>query len=212
MVTIGNGTTAYATLHRTVSSTSPALGTVHVAALTAAEQAWLVDVNSLRATVATPTSYSNLAVDEYAEEQSRMWPTDIDSGKTAYSDAGYAPYQAAYVASPGAMYVAAGVLSIVPQTSTFPITYGSAASGQATLPTGSPGWQSSDYAWMLGDKSNCAAPYTWNTTACTATFSVDGHYVNLSNTLDVWVGLGEGTAPDPNAGGQFPYDVMIIQS
>lgn len=211
MLTIGKDGT-FATLHRTVSSASPTLGTVKIAALSAHEQAWLVDANSLRTTVSNPTSFANLTVDEYAEEQARQWTVDIVSGKTVYSDAGYAPYQAAYVASPGAMYVAAGVLSIVPNVSTFGITYGSVASGQGTLATGSPGYQSSDYAWMYGDKSNCAAPYTWNTTACTAPFSVDGHYVNLSNTLDVWVGLGESAAGDPAAGGQFPYDIMIIQS
>jgi hypothetical protein len=211
MVTIGKDGT-FATLHRTVSSASPALGTVKIAALSAREQAWLVDANSLRTTVSTPASFANLTVDEYAQEQARQWPADVASGRTAFSDAGYAPYQAAYAASAGAMYAAAGVLSIVPQTSAFPVTYGSVASGQGTLASGSPGYQSSDYAWMYGDKSNCTAPYTWNTTACSATFSVDGHYINLSNTLDVWVGLGESAVGDPAAGGQSPYDIMIVQS
>jgi hypothetical protein len=50
--------TAHATLHRIVGVSSD-------------EQAWLTDVNSQRATVSVPTSFANLVVDEYAEEQTR---------------------------------------------------------------------------------------------------------------------------------------------
>ena len=210
MLTIAKDGT-YATLHRTVTSASPALGTMKITALSADEQAWLTDANSLRATVATPTSYANLTVDEYAEEQARAWAAGIVAGTVTYSDAAYAPFQAAYSANPGAMYSVAGVLSIVPNVSAFPVTYGSAASGTVVLPAGTPGFKSSDAAWMYGDKNNCVAPYTWNNAAsCSA--STAGHYVNLSNTKDVWVGLGESATGDPTRANQYAYNIMIIQT
>jgi hypothetical protein len=64
--------TAHATLHRIVGvNGATAIGSVKITALSSDEQAWLTDVNSQRATVSVPTSFANLVVDEYAEEQTR---------------------------------------------------------------------------------------------------------------------------------------------
>jgi hypothetical protein len=187
MLTIGNGT-AYATLHRSiiVPSSGLALGTLKVAALTSDEQAWVVDFNNQRATVSVPTSFSNLVVDEYAEEQARKWASDTAAGVTAFTDAGYAPYQSAYSASSGAMYGAAGVLAenLLGQTSAYLLA---------------------DNGWMA-EKANCPSG-NWQT--CTVAENT-GHYINASNTDTVWIGVGEsGVSPVTN---YTYYDAMLIEN
>jgi hypothetical protein len=189
MMTIGKDTT-YATLHRTITVTASglALGTLNVAALSADEQAWLVDVNTQRATVSYPVSFSNLIVDEYAEEQARQWASDVLAGKVVYGDAGYAPYQSAYGASQGSLYAAAGTLN-------------ENVAGQPSA------YISSDNAWM-SEKARCPNG-NWQT--CTFS-STTGHYINISNTQTVWIGLGEAWNIANPASQYSYYDLMLIEN
>ena len=190
MLTIGKDAT-YATLHRTITvitGSSLALGTLKVAALSSDEQAWLIDVNHQRATVSIPISFANLAVDEYAEEQARQWANDVLSGETIYGDSGYAPYQSAYGSSAGSLYSVAGALN-------------ENTSGQVSAYT------ASDNAWM-SEKSNCPNG-NWQT--CTFAGNT-GHYINISNTQTVWIGLGEAwNLASPMSQYSF-YDLMLIEN
>ncbi len=169
MLTIGKDTT-YATLHRTISATISglALGTVKIAALTTDEQAWLVDINHQRATVSVPTSFANLSIDEYAEEQARAEVAAIASGAQPYSDATESLFANNYAAEPGAMYGATGVAALI----ALPNLYLTA-----------------DSAWM-GEKANCPGG-NWQTCP---NLETTGHYINLSNTANVWIGVGESNA------------------
>ncbi len=206
MLTIGNGTGTYATLHRTVNSTSPALGTVNVAALSADEQAWLVDINAIRALIAVPTSYSNLTVDEYAEEQARTEANAVASGTAAFGDTTETTYVGLYAAMPNLVYSgAASVQAVQHDPLGFPVTYGSAPL-TVTQPATARGYQGADDAWMYGEIQNCPGD-NWKT----CTFSLAGHYINLSNTLDVWAGLGESTVSNPGLGGKV-YEILLPQS
>ncbi len=188
MLTIGKDNT-YATLHRTVTvgNAALALGIVKVAALSADEQAWLVDVNNQRATVSFPASYANLSVDEYAEEQARQWARDAASGKTPYGDGGYSLYQAGYGASAGSMYGAAGVLDEVLSSALPPV------------------FVVADTAWM-GEKANCPSG---NWQLCIFANNT-GHYINISNTNTVWIGLGEFPTLSPSQFGF--YNLMLIEN
>ena len=188
MLTVGKDST-YATLHRTltVANASLALGTVKVAALSADEQAWLVDVNNQRATVSVPTSYANLSVDEYAEEQARQWALDAASGKTPYGDGGYSLYQVGYGAFAGSMYGAAGVLDEVLSSALPPV------------------FVVADMAWM-GEKANCPSG---NWQLCIFANNT-GHYINISNTNTVWIGLGEIPTLSPSQFGF--YNLMLIEN
>ena len=188
MVTIGKDA-AYVTLHRTISISggSTALGTAKLLALSAAEQSWLADANNQRATVSVPTSYGNMLVDEYAQEQAHAWAADVGAGRTAFSDAAYGPYQMAYGSSPGAMYGATGVLAI----STIQNNYTSVDAG-----------------WMA-EKSNCP---NGNWATCTRAANT-GHYINFSNTNTVWVGLGYSSNGGYVYNGTtfYPYNLMLIE-
>ena len=187
MVTIGKDGT-YATLHRTISISGgmTALGTAKLLAISAAEQSWLADANNQRATVSVPTSYGNMLVDEYAEEQAHAWAAAISAGQAAPGDAGYAPYQSAYGASPGSMYSAGGVLAV---------------SGNQNA------YASIDAGWMA-EKSNCP---NGNWATCTRAANT-GHYINLSNTNTVWVGLGYSPNGFNSNGTMFyPYNLMLIE-
>ena len=188
MVTIAKDAT-YATLHRTVAAAgATSIGTVKITALSSDEQAWLTNVNTQRATVSVPVSFANLVVDEYAQEQARQWAADVASGRAAFGDAAYAPYQAAYTANAGAIYGAAGVLAEQPAASAFV-----AADGQ----------------WF-GEKANCPSG---NWQSCTFAGNT-GHYINVSNTQNVWIGLGESSTSFPVSGfaNQWAYNIMIIQN
>jgi Carboxypeptidase regulatory-like domain len=175
----------YAILHRTVTVVDGmlVLGTMHLARLSGDESAWVRDLNDRRSTVSFPTS-GTVVIDEYAEEQARRWATDVDAGKTAYTDAGYGPYQRAYANDPGAIGNPAGALD------------------------GNMGWQRAEGAWFA-EKANCPGG-DW--TAC-AYAENTGHYINLSENDAVWAGVGEGGATAPSStgiGGYYPYDVMVI--
>ncbi len=187
MLTIAKDGT-YATLHRTVAVTTgiTSLGTVNITALGTAEQAWLADVNNQRATVSVPASFPNLVVDEYAEEEARQWAMDVVSGKTAYSDAAFAPYQAAYGAAAGSLYGATGVLNT-----------GSASAY--------PQYLGADTGWM-SEMSNCAGK-NWQT--CTDS-ALTGHYIRMSNSNTVWIGLGEYANSSESANAY--YDLMLIEN
>lgn len=183
--------TAHATLHRTVAvNGATSVGAVKITALSSDEQAWLTDFNQQRATVSVPTSYGNLVVDEYAEEQTRADAaslltstyndptTGIPNGDNAAK-----AYGALYAAMPGAMYATAGVTVLN-------------AAGQLSA------FVAADNGWM-GEKANCPSG-NWQT----CTFSENtGHYMNVSNTQDVWVGLGETTTTDSHG---YSYYVALI--
>ncbi len=188
MLTIGKDAT-YATLHRTitvVAGTPLALGTVKIAALSADEQAWVADVNTQRATVSTPVSFANLAVDEYAEEQARAVASAIASGAQPYGDSTGDIYGGLIASSPGALYGSFnGALDLVPTASAY---------------------LQADGIWMA-EKNNCVGG-NWQT--CTFA-SNTGHYINISNTNDVWVGVGESTMSfsDPPYGYEWVYALFF---
>jgi hypothetical protein len=189
MVVVGKDG-SYSALHRkfTVVSGVNALGTVTLTALSAFQQGWLADLNNKqRATVSFPTSFANLTVDEYAQEQAERWTADIISGAATYGDAGYDPYTAAYGNAPGAMYGAGGVMAE---------TYTSGVYGD-------PSGGDTDDAWM-SEKPNCSNG-NWQTCPFTGT---TGHYINISNTQNVWVGLSESAMSNPIDG--YSADVMIV--
>ena len=101
MLTVSDGS-GYATLHEQLTlAAGQNLGTLKISALTADEQNWLVLVNQQRATVSFPTSFGNLAVDEYAEEQRRQRATDVSTGARSSRRA-----YALYVVSSHARYLA----------------------------------------------------------------------------------------------------------
>ena len=175
----------HAILHRTVSVVDGmlVLGAVHLARLSSDETAWVRDLNDRRSAVSFPATGA-VVIDEYAEEQARQWSADVDAGKTAYTDAGYGPYQQAYADDPGAIGNAAGALD-----------------GNTT-------WGRAEAAWFA-EKSNCPGG---NWTTCTYADNT-GHYINLSQNDDVWAGVGAGATAAPAAsgiGGFRPYDVMVI--
>ena len=170
MLTIGKDAT-YATLHRTITVTagsSLALGTLKVAALSSDEQNWLIDVNHQRSTVSVPVSFANLVVDEYAEEQARAEVAAIVSGSQAYGDATESLFAGNYVAAPGALFQASGAATLIAQ------------SGQ---------YVNADREWMT-EIANCPGG-NWETCAFAET---TGHYINVSNTQNVWIGLGESSS------------------
>ena len=189
MLTVGKDTT-YATLHRslTVSSGTTTVGAMKITALSSDEQAWLKDMNNQRSTVSVPTSFGNLAVDEYAEEQARQWSSDIVSGKTVPGDPGLTPYEDAYRASTGSIYAITHVGDLI----------------------GSPsGYILADMAWM-NEKANCPNG-NWET----CVFAPNtGHYKDVSNVIDVWVGLGESSTSFlfGTFGSEWAYDALIIEN
>jgi hypothetical protein len=175
----------YAILHRNVTAVDGTLmlGTVHLAKLSSDESGWLRDLNDQRAAVSFPATGA-VVIDEYAEEQARRWASDVDAGKTLYTDAGFAPYQQAYTNDAGAIGNPAGALD-----------------GNTT-------WQHAEGAWFA-EKANCPGG---NWTTCVFAENT-GHYVNLSESDDVWAGVGEGAAaapPSSGIGGYYPFDVMVI--
>jgi hypothetical protein len=180
---------AYANLHAMVNLRSGHYRTgLRLLALSSDETKWLAQVNQQRVTIPSPKSFS-IAVDQYAEIEARAWAADVARGKTQYSDSGYGPYQTAYTKSAGSLYGASGVLDLQYGTSQY---------------------SGADQAWM-GEKANCphgdwqTCPFAGNT----------GHYINLSNTQDVWVGVGETTGVESGAmawPGYSPYDIMTVMN
>jgi hypothetical protein len=179
--------TAHATLHRIVGvNGATAIGSVKITALSSDEQAWLADVNSQRATVSVPTSFANLVVDEYAEEQARAEVASVLAGTDAYGDPTQSKFAGLYAAMPGAMYAAAGVAN-------------ANFAGQLSA------YVSSDSSWM-SEKSTCSGG-NWQT----CTFATNtSHYINISNTQDVWVGMGETASAD--AQGRSYYAMLMPQN
>jgi len=187
MLTASAGSTR-ATLHVsfTASGTSTNIGTYKLTSLTTDEQNWLTDLNTQRSTVSSPTSFGNLVIDEYAEEQARQWATDCAAGSLGTcGDSSYSAYGTAYSANTGAMYGVAGVLCQAFN------------SGQ---------WAVCDNTWMA-EKANCPSG-DWQT--CTFAGNT-GHYINISNTVDTWVGVGESASQMVTNPGFYAYDVMIIE-
>jgi hypothetical protein len=170
MLTIGKDST-FATLHRTitVAATGLALGSVKISALTADEQAWVADLNSQRATVSVPVSFANLQVDEYAQELARAEAAAVANGTQPFGDPTEALYQTLYAAEPGVIYQASGSAAEYPTTSAYVSVDNAFFAEKANCPGGS---------W-----TNC--PFSQST----------GHYINLANTQNVWVGVGESATP-----------------
>ena len=165
MLTIAKDTT-YATLHRkvTVAVGTTAIGTQKIIALSADEQAWLKDVNLQRVTYSFPQSFGNLVIDEFAEEQSRAEVDAIAAGTQPFGDATEALFGSYYSATPGALYQTSGV----------------AAAG------GTSGYLIADNAWFT-EKGICVNG-NWKTCVFA---SNTGHYMALSDTQAVWIGLGQ---------------------
>ncbi len=191
MITIGNGSPTYSTLHRTYTVTPGvnALGTLNVSQLSSDEQAWLADINNQRATVSYPISFANLVIDEYAEEQARAEATAIANGTDPYSDSTEGIFCTNYTNSPGGIGYAAGVADLQPQASAY---------------------VAADNAWF-GEKDNCPND-SWQ--GCTFAENT-GHYINLSQTNDVWIGVGESLVSyhyqsgGTDYGQQWAYDAVI---
>lgn len=178
--------TAHATLHRTVAvNGATSIGSVKITVLSSDEQAWLTDVNQQRATVSVPTSFANLVVDEYAEEQARAEVAGMAAGTYPYTDSTESTFAGFYAAMPGAMYAAAGVAD-------------ANFAGQFSA------YVSADNAWMA-EKANCPGG-NWQT--CTVV-ETTGHYINISNTQDVWVGMGESSTTDSQ--GHSYYAMLLPQ-
>lgn len=185
----------YATLHRTValSGGTTALGTIHLTALDATHQAWLSDFNNRRLTVSNPSSYPNLVVDEYAQEQADQ---AVAAQQTANSSSGSdSSYVSAYAASAGAMYSASA------------FNYGS----QATSNNAPDEIMGVDYTGFNFDKTYCnGTPWTTCTPAG-SNFGLHTDYPAFSSTSDVWVGLGYPTVTvTPGTATTFYYTVMVV--
>lgn len=180
---------SFATLHRTITVATGAnsVSNVSLLELTASQQAWLAEVNNGRMTISSPMSFGNLVVDEYAQEQAVRWAKDEAAGSIPYTDASYGPYQSAYGSSPGALFGAAGVLALgAPQGKAYDHTM-------------------ADGEWF-GEKINCPNG-NWQT--CTFAGNT-GHYINISNTNTVWLGLGE--SDGVNSSAEHAYDIMLIEN
>ena len=166
MLTIAKDGT-YATLHRklTVAIGTTAAGAMKITALSGDEQAWLKDVNSQRATYSFPQSFGNLVIDEFAEEQSHAEVDAIAAGTQPFGDASEALFGSYYSATPGALYQASGA---------------AAALGISS------GYLLADNGWFT-EKGSCVNG-NWKT----CTFAANtGHYMALSDTQAVWIGLGQ---------------------
>lgn len=190
MIAISNGT-GYATLHAqiAVAAGANALGTFKITALSSDEQAWVADVNNQRTTVSYPVSFGNLTVDEYAEELEREYAAAVVAGTIPFSDAGEETYDAMYGTEPGAIYGASSVAALQPSASAY---------------------LAADNAWMA-EKANCPNG-NWQT--CTFADNT-GHYINISNTTDVWVGLGESSSSYYNTtynATYWAYGIMIVMN
>jgi hypothetical protein len=180
---------AYANLHAQVNLRAGHFQTsLRLLALSSDETKWLADVNHDRLTISYPKSYT-IAIDQYAEIEARAWAAAVADGKTQYGDAAYAPYANAYSHQPGELYGAAAVGALI---------YGT---GQYEL---------ADQGWMA-EKANCpngdwqTCPFKDNT----------GHYMNQSNTDDVWVGVGESPGVEGQSlpwPGYGAYDVMEVMN
>jgi hypothetical protein len=179
MFTIGSNS-AYATIHRslTVAQGSNALGVLKVAALSSDEQAWLVDLNNRRATVSVPASFGNLKIDEFAEEEARAEAASVAAGTNPYADSTEGIFGTIYDNTPGVYFGVSGVSDLQNAPSAFVAADAAFYAEMANCPAG-------------GDWQTC--PLAENT----------GHYMVLSDTRDVWIGLGESATPMVPSG-QWP--------
>jgi hypothetical protein len=181
---------AYAGLHALVNLHAGHFKTaLRLLALSKDEVAWVADVNHVRTTISYPRSFADMLVDQYAQIEARAWAANVAAGKTAFGDAPYAPYQNAYSHQPGELYGAAAVLALMPGPGEYKLA---------------------DQAWMA-EKSNCpngdwqTCPFRDNT----------GHYMNISNTDNVWIGVGESAnaeGPTLQWPGYNAYDVMEVMN
>jgi hypothetical protein len=176
----------YAILHRQIpiAGANLALGSVKIVQLSADERAWIAQLNSDRANVSVPAT-APIVVDEYAQEQARQWAIDVDAGTAPATDPGFAPYEAAYGAKPGSMYPVTHVGDIN-------------TTWQAAL-------DSSPTSWYA-EKSNCPGG-NWQTCPQGGTTQ---HYINLSNSGDIWIGLGEDLAGVYQGGPFHAFDGIIV--
>jgi hypothetical protein len=181
---------AYAGLHALVNLHAGHFKTAfRLLALSKDEVAWVADVNHVRTTISYPRSFADMSVDQYAEIEARAWAASVVSGKTLYGDPGLGTFANAYSHQPGELYGATAV---------------------GALQYGTSQYLAADSGWM-GEKANCpkgdwqTCPFKENT----------GHYMNLSNTDNVWIGVGEtdnienATMPWP---GYSPYSVYEVMN
>ena len=200
MLVVGPTNGSYATLHRTVTITAGtpmALGTVKLTALSNTIQAWLADVNYQRSNVATPQSFANLVVDEYLEEQANLWATDVANGTTQYGDSEVDPYNAAYAADPGAMYP-------------MDVFHDIGIVNYAVDPSDALELEDQGFMSEKASSTGCG-PYGGNWQTCLAAGDPGPHYVAMSYTGDVWVGLGTTSTDNATLGGE-PAGILFVDS
>jgi len=200
MMIVGNAKGSYATLHRTVTITTGtpnALGTVKLTALSSAVQSWLADVNNQRATVSLPISFGNLAVDEYLQEEANQWATDVANGTTQYGDSEVDPYNAAYAADPGAIY-------------TVGIAHDIGIVNYAVDPSDALELEDQGFMSEKTSSTGCG-PYGGNWQTCLAAGDPGPHYVAMSYTGNVWVGLGTTSTDNATLGGE-PAGILFVGS
>jgi len=190
MLVIGNGS-SYAALHAevTIANGANALGTLKLTALSADQQAWVSDLNTLRTTVSNPVSFSNLVVDEYAVEAEQAMVDAVVAGTATFGPSAETTYDTQYGQNAGAMY---------------------AAGGNSSLGSSAGAFLAVDQSWMA-EQSQCANG-NWQT--CTFT-AASGHYINVSNTDSVWIGPAESATsyvPSMGAANAWVYGVMIVQN
>ena len=107
------------------------------------------------------------------------------SGAQPYGDATEGVYSAAFAQEAGSLYAAAGVSALI-------------GLGGAFL--------QADSIWMA-EKSKCSGG-NWET----CTFAGDtGHYINISNTQNVWIGMAESSVSyiNPTYGSEWAYAMLI---
>jgi len=200
MLVVGPTNGSYATLHRTVTvaaGTATALGTIKLTALSSAVQSWLADVNNQRATVSLPVSFGNLAVDEYLQEEANQWATDVANGTTQYGDSEVDPYNAAYAADPGAMY-------------TVGIAHDIGIVNYAVDPSDALELEDQGFMSEKTSSTGCG-PYGGNWQTCLANGDPGPHYVAMSYTGNVWVGLGTTSTDNATLGGE-PAGILFVGS
>ena len=183
-------TQTYAILHRslTIAHAAIALGTIHLAALSADESAWESQLITDRATIAYPTT-GPVVVDEYLEENARAEAQAVASGAMPYADSTENVYLANYLSEPGSIaeYSGGGALAV-------------------DTPAGA--WAKAE-AEFFAEKANCLNG-DWRTCPYTST---TGHYINLATDDVVWVGLAESASSTPVGTpyqNQWVYPVLVM--
>ncbi|HTU70176.1 MAG TPA: carboxypeptidase-like regulatory domain-containing protein [Candidatus Baltobacteraceae bacterium] len=164
----------YTILHRsvTIAGANAALGEVNISKLSSYESAWLAQINSDRASVATPAT-GPVVIDEYDEEAARAEAAAVADGQYPYGDS------------------TEGVFGDEASSQTGYFEDGNG--GVADANAGPYDWQAAESAFFANEKENCESEYDVpNGSWVSCPFEENtGHYINLAQDSLVWVGLGE---------------------